>query len=54
MGKIIGLIILALDIYAIVDCIQRPMDTGKKTLWILLILFLPLLGMILYFLLNKK
>jgi len=54
MTGILGLVVLILDIVAIVDCVKRSMDTGKKVLWIVLILLLPLLGMILYFLLGRK
>lgn len=54
MGTILGLLILVLDIIAIVDCVKSDWDTGKKALWIILILILPLIGMILYFLLGKK
>jgi uncharacterized membrane protein YhaH (DUF805 family) len=54
MTSILGLIVLILDIVAIVDCVKRSMDTGKKVLWILLILFLPILGMVLYFLVGRK
>jgi hypothetical protein len=54
MTGILGLVVLILDIIAIVDCLKRSMDTGKKVLWIVLILLLPLLGMILYFLLGRK
>ena len=54
MVGILGLIIFVLDIIAIVDVIKSSEDTGKKLLWILLILLLPILGMILYFLLGKK
>lgn len=49
-----AILIFVLDIIAIVDCIRAPMDSVKKLLWILLILALPLLGMLLYFLLAKK
>ncbi len=54
MGALIGLIIFVLDIVAIIDAIKSSMDTGKKVLWILLILILPVVGMILYFILGKK
>lgn len=54
MGTLIGLVILVLDIIAIVDAVKGTMDTGKKALWIILILVLPVLGMILYFLVGKK
>ena len=54
MGSLIGLIVLILDIIAIVDCLKSNASTGKKLLWILLILILPVVGMILYFILGKK
>ena len=52
--NIVGLFIFILDIIAIMDVIKSSLDSGKKVLWILLILFLPVLGMVLYFLLGKK
>jgi len=54
MGALLGLVVLVLDIVAIVDLLKNVKDTGKKVLWILLILILPLVGMVLYFLLGKK
>ncbi len=54
MSGILGLIILVLDIIAILDVLKTSMDTGKKILWIVLILLLPVVGMILYFLIGKK
>ena len=54
MGGILGLIVLVLDIIAILDAIKSSMDTGKKALWIILILVLPVVGMVLYFLIGKK
>ncbi len=54
MYGVVGILIFVLDIIAIVDCIQSSMDTGKKLLWILLVLVLPFLGMMLYFLLAKN
>ena len=54
MGGILGLIVLVLDIVAIVDALKSSMDTGKKALWIILILILPLIGMVLYFLIGKR
>jgi len=54
MGGILGLIVLVLDIIAIVDVLKSSMDTGKKALWIILILILPVVGMVLYFLIGKK
>ncbi len=54
MGGLIGLIVLVLDIIAIVDALKSSMDTGKKALWIILILILPVIGMALYFLIGRK
>ena len=54
MVNLIGLVILVLDIVAIVDCVKSNADRGKKALWIILILLLPVVGMILYFLLGRK
>ncbi len=53
-GGIFGLIVFVLDVIAIIDCIKRNMDTNKKILWCLLIIFLPIIGMILYFLLGRS
>jgi hypothetical protein len=48
-GGILGLIILALDIWAIINVIQSGTSTGSKILWVLLILILPVLGLIIWF-----
>lgn len=53
-GGIIGLIILALDIWAIINVIQSGATTGSKILWVLLILVLPVLGLILWFFLGPR
>jgi hypothetical protein len=44
---------LVLDLLAILNCAQESMDTGKKVLWILLILVLPIIGGILYYVLGR-
>jgi hypothetical protein len=54
MGSLLGLVVLVLDIIAIVDLFKNVKDTGKKVLWLILILILPLVGMVLYFLIGKK
>ena len=48
-GGIIGLIIFALDIWAIINVIQSGASTGSKVLWVILILVLPLVGLIIWF-----
>ena len=49
---IISLIVVVLDIIALVKLLQSGADTGTKILWALLIIFLPILGMVLYFLMG--
>jgi len=41
-----GLILLALDIWAIISVVGSRAGTGTKVIWVLVILFLPLLGFI--------
>jgi Phospholipase_D-nuclease N-terminal len=44
LGGLFGLIVLALDIWALINVVQSGAPTGVKVVWVLLILFLPLLG----------
>ncbi|MAO59895.1 PLDc N-terminal domain-containing protein [Alloalcanivorax profundimaris] len=52
MSKILGLIILVLDILAIIKIVQSGASTGEKVLWVLLVVVLPLLGLIIWALLG--
>ncbi|HEX7718438.1 MAG TPA: PLDc N-terminal domain-containing protein [Woeseiaceae bacterium] len=54
VSGIIGLLILIADVYAILQIFQSGASNGKKTLWIVLVLLLPLLGLILWFLFGPK
>ena len=54
MGTLIGIIILLADIWAIVQTLKSAESTGKKILWIVLILILPVLGLLLWFFLGPK
>jgi Phospholipase_D-nuclease N-terminal len=51
---ILGLLILILDIYAIIKLLGSGASTGAKVLWIIVILLLPVIGLILWFLLGPK
>lgn len=54
VSGLLGLIILVLDVWAIVRVFGSGASTGTKVLWIVLILVLPVLGLILWFLLGPK
>ena len=47
-NSLVGLIILALDIWAILNVIKSSAGGGVKVLWILLIILLPVLGLIIW------
>ena len=53
-GGIIGLLILAADIWAIINIFQSGTATGSKVLWILAILLLPVLGFIIWLLAGPR
>lgn len=54
IGGPIGLLILALDVYAIIRILESAASNGGKVLWILVILILPVLGFILWLLLGPR
>jgi hypothetical protein len=49
-----GIIVLAADVWAIINIFQSSADTGAKVLWTLLVIVLPVLGFILWFFLGPK
>lgn len=49
-----GLIILALDIWAIVSVVNSGNSTGSKVLWVLLIVFLPILGFLIWLIAGPR
>jgi hypothetical protein len=51
---LIGLIVLALDIWGIINVMGSGAATGTKLLWILLIVVLPVVGLILWFLAGPR
>jgi hypothetical protein len=50
---IAGLLVLVLDIYVIYLILTGSGEPGKKLLWVIVVLLLPLLGPILYLLLGR-
>lgn len=49
-----GLVVLIADVWAIVNVFQSGADTGKKVLWTVLVIILPVLGFILWYFLGPK
>ncbi|AQS47443.1 MULTISPECIES: PLDc N-terminal domain-containing protein [Thioclava] len=54
LSMIGGLIVLILDIWAIVSIFGSGASTGKKVLWILLIIILPVIGFIIWLIAGPK
>jgi hypothetical protein len=53
-GGLVGLLILAGDIWALLNIFQSSASNEKKLLWILVVLILPLLGLILWYFLGPR
>jgi Phospholipase_D-nuclease N-terminal len=49
-----GVLVLIADIWAIVNIMQSGADTGKKVLWTVVVILLPVLGFALWFFLGPK
>jgi hypothetical protein len=52
--SLIGVVVLLLDIYAIVSVLLGSSSVLRKIMWIAVILLLPLIGMLLYFLIGRS
>lgn len=49
-----GLIILALDLWALISIFGSGASTGKKLLWSLLVIVLPVLGFLIWLLAGPR
>ena len=54
LGMLLGLVVLAGVIWAILNVAQSDTSNGGKVLWIMLILVLPIVGLIAWFLLGPR
>ena len=54
VGGILGVLVLLADVWAILNIFQSSADTLKKALWIVLVLVLPLLGVIIWYLAGPR
>jgi succinate dehydrogenase/fumarate reductase cytochrome b subunit len=49
-----GVLILAGDIWAIINILQSSSANEKKLLWVVLVVLLPVLGLILWYFLGPR
>jgi hypothetical protein len=54
MWRLISIIIFIIDIICVVEILQSNKDFEKKILWIVVVVLLPVLGPILYYLVGRK
>ena len=52
--SLVGTVVLLLDIFAIVSVLLGSSGVMRKLLWIAIILLLPIVGMLLYFLIGRS
>ena len=54
MKGLLGLVVLVLDIWAIIKIAQSSVSTGMKLVWILVVLFLPVIGLLAWYFVGPK
>ena len=53
-NSILGLLIFAGDVWAVINIFQSSASNEKKALWIVLVVLLPLIGLILWYFLGPR
>jgi len=53
IGGVFGLILLAIWIITIIDIVGRHLGRGKAAAWILIVIIVPFIGAVLYWVLRK-
>ena len=48
-GGILGVLLLTADVWAILNIFQSSSSTGRKALWIVLVLVLPVVGLVIWY-----
>lgn len=54
LWQIFTLISIGLFIYSLIDILKSSFENNNKLIWILVVLFVPILGSILYLFIGKK
>jgi hypothetical protein len=53
-NSLLGIFILILDVWVIINVMQSNATAGAKAFWIILVLLLPIIGIVLWFLLGPR
>ncbi|UUY07002.1 PLDc N-terminal domain-containing protein [Pseudomonas sp. J452] len=54
LSGLLSLVILVLDIWVIINVVKSNAETTMKVVWVLLIVFLPVLGLIIWALAGPR
>ena len=54
MSRLIFLAVLIIDALVILEILRSYKDVEKKVLWIVVVVFLPIFGPVLYFVIGRK
>ncbi|NNC54205.1 MAG: hypothetical protein HKO07_00630 [Pseudomonadales bacterium] len=54
VGGLFGLLVLIADVWAILNIVQSNITTGKKLVWVLVVLLLPVIGLIIWWLAGPR
>ena len=54
LNPLFALVIFALDIWAIASIFNSKVETAQKVLWIALVLFLPVIGLLIWYFAGPK
>lgn len=54
MGRLFFIAVIIIDAVVIMDVLRSNKDFEKKLLWILAVIFLPILGPVLYYVVGKR
>ncbi len=54
MPRIIAFLILVIDVLIVLDILKGNKDLEKKILWIIAVVFLPVFGPILYYIIGRR
>ena len=54
VNSVLGLLILIADIYALISILGSRATAGQKLLWCVLVVLLPVIGLIIWFLMGPR
>ncbi|HBK88121.1 MAG: PLDc N-terminal domain-containing protein [Cyclobacteriaceae bacterium] len=54
MFRLLSILVFVVDVIIVMEILRSNKDNEKKLLWIILVVFLPVLGPVLYFVIGRK